>query len=107
VLRDASANKCGVISRSYEIIANLLLTEKEFLTQKNRYVADVIEILEMRVEEEASLIFRRYREPGNTLLFTEISEALSMEINAHYTRLFNFFQQNTQLCNEPLFRRAC
>ena len=38
LLRDASANKCGVISSSYEIIANLLLTEEEFLAHKERYV---------------------------------------------------------------------
>jgi glutamate dehydrogenase len=38
VLRDASANKCGVISSSYEIIANLLMSEKEFLTHKEAYV---------------------------------------------------------------------
>lgn len=106
VLRDASANKCGVISSSYEIIANLLLSEKEFLAKKNRYVADVIEILEKRAKEEACLIFKRYRESGKNQLFTEISENLSKEINSHYAKLFNFFQQNSQLCNEPLFRRT-
>ena len=45
-MRDASANKCGVISSSYEIIANLLLSTDEFLAEKGRYVADVLEILE-------------------------------------------------------------
>ena len=45
IMRDASANKCGVISSSYEIIANLLLTEKEFLANKQQYVADVLDIL--------------------------------------------------------------
>ena len=34
LMRDASANKCGVISSSYEIIANLLLDEDEFLINK-------------------------------------------------------------------------
>ncbi|HXE95118.1 MAG TPA: NAD-glutamate dehydrogenase domain-containing protein, partial [Dongiaceae bacterium] len=42
LMRDASANKCGVISSSYEIIANLLLTEREFMEQKERYVGDVL-----------------------------------------------------------------
>jgi glutamate dehydrogenase len=106
ILRDASANKCGVISSSYEIIANLLLTEKEFLAHKERYVADVLEILERRAGEEARLIFRRHREAAGRLLFTEISTALSKEINAHYARLFDFFQSHPELCGQPLFKKA-
>jgi glutamate dehydrogenase len=106
IMRDASANKCGVISSSYEIIANLLLSEEEFLANKERYVADVIRILEKRAEDEARLIFRRRQDPGCTLLCTEISDAVSQEINAHYARLFAFFQKRPHLCREPLFRRA-
>jgi glutamate dehydrogenase len=106
ILRDASANKCGVISSSYEIIANLLMTEKEFLANKERYVADVLDILETRAADEARLIFRRYREPGNSALYTEVSAAISSEINAHYARLFDYFQRNPQLCNDPAFQRA-
>lgn len=106
IMRDASANKCGVISSSYEIIANLLLTEKEFLDNKERYAADVIEILERRAADEALLILRRRREPGCTQLCTEISDAVSQEINAHYARLFSFFQKRPQLCGRPLFRGA-
>ena len=103
ILRDASANKCGVISSSYEIIANLMLSDKEFLLHKQRYVADVLQILERRAEDEARLILRRFAEPGNTLLYTEISAAISSEINAHYARLFDYFQKNPALSNDPLF----
>ncbi len=106
ILRDASANKCGVISSSYEIIANLLMNEKEFLANKDRYVGDVLEILERRAEDEARLIFRRYREGGGSHLYTEISAAISQEINAHYARLFGFFQKHPELCDEPLFKKA-
>ena len=105
IMRDASANKCGVISSSYEVIANLLLSEDEFLREKERYVADVLAILERRAEDEARLILRRRREqPG--LLCTEISESVSTEINGLYTRLFRFFQQRPELALQPLFRRA-
>lgn len=106
VMRDASANKCGVISSSYEIIANLMLTEKEFLGNKERYVADVLEILTKRAEDEARLILRRKREPGCTQLYTEISDAISHEINGLYARLFKFFQANPRLSLQPLFRKA-
>ena len=105
-MRDASANKCGVISSSYEIIANLLLTDKEFLAHKDEYVADVLRILERRAADEARLIFRRHREAGSSQLYPEISEALSAEINAHYAHLFSFFQDHSELCRQPLYRSA-
>ena len=84
----------------YEVIT------KEFLAHKERYVADVLAILEKRAADEARLIFRRKAEPGCTQLWTEISAALSQEINAHYARLFAYFQQHPPLCDAPLFRRA-
>ncbi|MCM0080677.1 NAD-glutamate dehydrogenase [Geomonas sp. Red32] len=106
VMRDASANKCGVISSSYEIIANLLLTEREFLEVKERYVADVIEILEKRAADEARLILRRRQAPGCGQLYTEISDSISAEINGIYARLFKFFQSRPQLCLQPPFNRV-
>jgi glutamate dehydrogenase len=106
VIRDASANKCGVISSSYEIIANLLLREREFLAHKEAYVADVLGILEQRAANEAELIFRRHREARGKLTFTEISDAISVEINRHYAQLFDFFQSRPELCNQPLYRHA-
>ncbi len=106
LLRDASANKCGVISSSYEIIANLLLTEKEFLAHKERYVRDVLEILEKRAEDEAELIFRRTEGAGGKTPFTEISDAMSREINGHYARLFDFFRGRPELALARPFRDA-
>ncbi len=105
VMRDASANKCGVISSSYEIIANLLLSEEEFMAEKERYVRDVLEILEKRARDEARLILKRHREQP-ALLFTDISNSLSTEINGNYTRLFRFFQGRPELCRQPLYRRV-
>lgn len=106
VLRDASANKCGVICSSYEIIANLLMTERQFLNHKDAYVQDVLGILDKRAEEEANLIFKRYRESEGKLFYTEISGSISTEINDHYARLFAFFQDRQELSDQPLFRRV-
>jgi len=104
VLRDASANKCGVISSSYEIIANLLMTEKEFLANKETYVSDVLDILDMRAEEEATLILKRRDESDGERLYTEIANSISAEINKHYAELFAFFQQRPELLEERRFR---
>jgi len=106
ILRDASANKCGVISSSYEIMANLLLSEKEFFAHKEEYVAGVLEILEKRASDEAELIFRRYRASGGKVPYTEISGALSREINDWYARIFAYFQGKPDLTLREPFRRV-
>ncbi len=106
LMRDASANKCGVISSSYEIIANLLLSEREFMEQKERYAADVLAILEKRAADEALLILRRRRESGGTLLYSEISETISQNINRLYSQLFDFFSIRPELCLQAPFRQA-
>lgn len=106
LMRDASANKCGVISSSYEIIANLLLSEREFLQHKERYVADVLTILEKRAADEARLILRRHRECGGSLSYTELSDRISQNINSLYHRLFRFFSERPELCLRPPFRAA-
>jgi glutamate dehydrogenase len=104
VIRDAAANKCGVISSSYEIIANLLFSEREFLAHKREYVADVLGILERRARDEANLIFQRHREAGGTRLYTEIAAAISNAINDHYARLFAYFQTHPQFARSSRFQ---
>jgi len=106
IMRDAAANKCGVISSSYEIIANLLLSEQEFLEHKEEYVKDVLAILEKRTEDEARLILRRRRESGDSLPYTELSDTISLNINSFYTRLFEFFSARPELCLQRPFRQA-
>jgi glutamate dehydrogenase len=106
IMRDASANKCGVISSSYEVIANLLMKEEEFQENKDRYVRDVLEILEKRSESEADIILSRHSESGGGLLYTQITRQISGEINELYERLFEFFSQNPETTIKPLFRKT-
>jgi len=96
IMRDASANKCGVISSSYEIIANLVFSDEEFLANKQEYVKDVIAILNQTAEVEARAVIRKHRELDGSETYTEISSLLSMEINNHYARMFNYFEANPE-----------
>ncbi len=105
ILRDATANKCGVITSSYEIIANLLMTGTEFLKHKETYVKDVFRILDRKVEDEVKLIFERHQNAEGKLLYTEVSAAISEEINALYDRTFDTFQKNPERADEALYTR--
>ncbi len=106
IIRDASANKCGVISSSYEIIANLLMSDEEFLANKDVYVEEVISILNKMSEREALLILKRYEENNGSISFTDISSDISQEINKHYAQIFEYFQNNPELCDQPQYLNA-
>ena len=101
IMRDASANKCGVISSSYEIIANLMFSDEEFLACKDAYVADVMDILNRMAEQEATAILKRYQALDGAINYTDLSTQISREINTHYARMFEFFQSNPERCSLP------
>ncbi len=105
ILKDASANKCGVICSSYEIIGGLLMSDKEFLENKPVYVPDVLKILEKRAVDEANLIFELYKQYGGEKLYTEISNEISYEINALTDRIYQYLMQNPDKISRPPYSK--
>ncbi len=80
IIKDSSANKCGVICSSYEIAASMLLDEDGFLQIKDRYIGQVLEKLRQLAATEAeSLLKERGRHPGTDL--PTLSVILSSVIN--------------------------
>jgi len=79
LVKDSSANKCGVITSSFEICASMLVDEKEFLGNKEEIVKDVLQRLRELAGLEAQLLFREYRNyQGSLPHFSErISQAIS------------------------------
>jgi glutamate dehydrogenase len=78
VVKDSSANKCGVITSSYEICASMLLSEQEFLDVKEEIVEDVLHRLRGLARLEAELLFREYKNYQGAL--PHFSERLSQAI---------------------------
>jgi glutamate dehydrogenase len=67
IIKDSSANKCGVITSSYEICAAMMLSEEEFYEQKDTIVNEVLEKLRSLARLEAELLFREFEsEPGKS-----------------------------------------
>lgn len=84
IVNGSSANKTGVICSSYEILAGLVSSEKEFLAMKKTYVREVLDILRKRAGDEARLMLRERRERlarGRQAHLTKITLQLSMEMN--------------------------
>lgn len=79
IVKDSSANKCGVICSSYEIVAGMMLSEEDFLNIKDEFVTEVIKKLQQFAMFEAKTLFREhYFHPQQSL--TRLSMSLSMEI---------------------------
>jgi glutamate dehydrogenase len=79
IVKDSSANKCGVICSSLEIVAGMLLSEEEFLSIKPTYVEEVLVLLRKLASTEAiSLFNEQSRLPELTL--PEISVLMSKQI---------------------------
>jgi len=81
MFKDSSANKCGVICSSFEIISSLILTPEEFMAIKDVYVAQVVEKLRHKADLEAKLLLREYHERGKKINLVELSKVVSHVIN--------------------------
>jgi len=84
IIKDSSANKCGVITSSAEIAASMLLSREEFLEIKPELVKDVLTRLRYLAAMEAELLFREFANyPGNLPHFSErISGAINKVTDA-------------------------
>jgi len=82
IVKDSSANKCGVITSSFEICASMLLSEDEFLAVKDDIVKDVLERLRQLARLEAEVMFREYQNYPGAL--PQFSERISQSINRAY-----------------------
>jgi len=79
IIKDSSANKCGVICSSMEIVACMLLAEEEFKAIKPRYVEQVIERLRMLARLEAQMLFAESAR-DTTVALPALSERISVAI---------------------------
>ena len=79
IFKDSSANKCGVICSSYEIIASMLLSTEEFLAIKPRFVEEVIVKLRSFARREALLLVRLHQQNADVQL-PEMSIRLSRSV---------------------------
>lgn len=89
VVHGSSANKTGVICSSYEVLGGLVMTDEEFITHKDRFVAEVQDILRVRARDEARLLLAEIRRCDGCRALHEISVEVSLEMNAVADALYD------------------
>lgn len=80
IVKDSSANKCGVISSSFEICACMVLSDDEFLSIKEIYVQEVLERLRSLARQEAMRLraeFHRHPQVPLPETSTELSKVMN------------------------------
>jgi len=93
IIKDSSCNKGGVICSSFEVLSCLILSEQEFIEQKNTLVPEILEIIKKAALNEARILLHNYQK-RNTYL-TEISDLISKKINSYKYELLDFLELET------------
>lgn len=81
LFKDSSANKCGVVSSSYEILAGLSLTEEQFKKIKPELVKNVLARLALIANDEAAAMIAYWVKKDKKMRLSAISELVSQRIN--------------------------
>jgi len=100
IVKDASANKCGVITSSFEILAGLMLSPGEFIAHKPVLVPQVMKKLEAAAAREAEWLFSMKHTTGR--MTTELTEELSRSINAKNIQLTEYLGDHPELIRDDL-----
>jgi glutamate dehydrogenase len=100
IVKDASANKCGVITSSYEIMSGLLLDTAEFRQEKEEIVKELMNKLAKLARGEADWLFAMHNATGKYL--TDLTEELSRTINAKNAEIAEYFTANPEMLDEKV-----
>ncbi|MDP1835178.1 MAG: NAD-glutamate dehydrogenase [Chlamydiales bacterium] len=88
IVKDASANKCGVICSSYEVMCSLVLSDQEFVQYKEELVKQVLDRLRAAALKEAQLLIRTFE--NTEMPLTRISSLISERINQYCYELLDY-----------------
>lgn len=98
IIKDSSANKCGVICSSFEILCGLTLKDEEFLALKPILVAEILKRLEKCARDEAVLLLQTHQQTKEFL--TDLSDEVSKRINFFTDQLLDYLG-TISLSNQP------
>lgn len=101
IVKDASANKCGVITSSYEILSGLMLSDAEFKANKAELLAGIMLKLKQSAQKEADWLFTQHkRDPGSKL--TDLTEKLSRRINGKHAEIMAYLSEHPELVQNEI-----
>ncbi len=109
IMKDSSANKCGVITSSYEIQASMLLEEAEFMKLKDAFVDQVLVKLREFARREAELLLtegRRHPSVPLPELSTKLSKAMNAAADAVYASMGSWTAEDKAAMREVILEHV-
>jgi len=103
IVKDSTANKCGVICSSYEIGASMVLEEEEFLRIKPKFVEQVLEKLRGFARAEAMLLVaedRRHPEIPLSELATMQSRVINHAADAIQASMARWNEKDREIARQ-------
>ncbi|MFA6816007.1 MAG: NAD-glutamate dehydrogenase domain-containing protein [Lentisphaeria bacterium] len=100
IIKDASANKCGVITSSYEVLSGLMLTIPEFKAIRPTLVAQVKERLAFLANAEADWLYAQKKATGKYM--TDLSQKVSDTINAKNMAIYDYLGSHEELITDEM-----
>ncbi len=91
IFKDSSCNKGGVICSSFEVLANLCMSEEEFVKEKKEYTQEILDWIGKAALNEARLLLDTHQKTGQFL--TEISDLISERINLFKYQLLDYLEK--------------
>ena len=101
IIKDCSANKCGVITSSFEILSGLLLDEKELKEIKPLLVKEIMAKLELFANREAEWLLREFKADPQVRL-TDLSDKLAAMINQYKNDYFEVLRKQPELATDKI-----
>ena len=98
IVKDASANKCGVITSSYEIMSGIMLDKDEFKAEKEELVKEIMVKLKSHAVGEAEWLFANYK--AAICHMTGLTEVLSRRINEKNEAISEFFTKYPEMLDD-------
>jgi glutamate dehydrogenase len=92
IFKDSSANKCGVVSSSYEILAGLTMTDEQFMEVKAELAANILTRLEQIANDEAKAMIAYHEAHKGKVRMSKIAEIVSERINKYTDEMYTYLQ---------------
>lgn len=104
IIKDSSANKCGVICSSFEVLCGLSVNESVFIQNKSALVSEILIRLKSCASNEADLLLRTHKQTGEFL--TSLSDRISEHINQYTYQLLDYLDplELSTDPNDPMMR---
>jgi len=99
IIKDSSANKCGVVTSSQEILASMVVSPDEFVALKEALVPEVLAKLKQLARVEAEMLFRERRDHPDTALPVQ-SVRVSVAINRVHDAVVGRLQEGVKLMED-------